>query len=88
MEKKRIKRVWVDSSKIYAETTDGLVAFYPLSNWKSLSNATEEELQDFKLSYLGIHWPKLNEDLSFEGLFYDNGFCQITDTEDSVYYLP
>lgn len=82
----KIQRVWVDDTKVYALTEDGLQASYPISMWKCLANATPEQRQHFYLSYTGIHWPDIDEDLSFEGMFADAGLCERTPTEDAVYY--
>lgn len=86
MERKYIARVWVDDHAVYAETTDGLQASYEFAQWPRLKNATDTQRRDFILSYGGIHWPSIDEDLSFEGMFHDAGLCGITDTEDSVCY--
>ena len=84
--KHKIQRVWVDDTRVYALTEDGLQASYPFSLWKRLANATPEQRQNFYLSYTGIHWRDIDEDLSFEGMFSDAGLCERTVTEDSVYY--
>ena len=67
----KIAKVWVDSPHVYAETTDGSRASYAFSVWPRLANATDEQRRDFHLSYAGIHWPQIDEDLSFEGMFRD-----------------
>lgn len=85
-EKHRIARVWVDDVKVNAQTEDGLQASYPFMMWKRLRNATKEQRQQFYLSYSGIHWPEIDEDLSFEAMFANAGLCERTETEDSVYY--
>lgn len=82
----RIAQVWVDDMHVYARTEDGLQANYPFTMWKRLNNATTEQRQQFYLSYTGIHWPTIDEDLSFEGMFADAGLCERTPTEDAVYY--
>lgn len=82
-----ISKVWIENDRVFAQTGDGLVASYPLAIWKRLSNATQEQLNDFYLSYSGIHWPQLDEDLSFEGMFHSCGLCELTETEDSVCYM-
>ena len=82
-----ITKVWIESGHIYAQTGDGLVASYAISLWKRLASATEQQLNDFYLSYSGIHWPQLDEDLSFEGMFHSAGLCDRTSTEDSVCYI-
>ena len=86
MDKKQIARVWVDDHAVYAETVDGLRASYAFAQWPSLHDATDAQRRDFHLSYYGIHWPQINEDINFEGMFHDAGLCEITETEDSVYY--
>lgn len=77
MEQLRIAKVWVDATHVYAETTDGIRASYAFSQWPRLSKATDEQRHDFHLSYGGIHWPQIDEDLSFEGMFRDNNLCEI-----------
>ena len=79
-----IEKVWVDDQNVYARTSDGLTASYAFSMWKSLAAATADQRADFYLSYSGIHWPQLDEDLSFEGMFHNAGLCGRTATEDSV----
>jgi len=81
-----ITRVWIEGDLVKAQTRDGLVAHYSLSLWKRLASATTEQLNDFYLSYTGIHWPQLDEDLSFEGMFNSLGLCDRTPNEDSVCY--
>ena len=86
MDKKQIARVWVDEKAVHAETRDGLRASADFAKWPRLRNATDAQRRDFHLSYCGIHWPSIDEDLSFEGIFHDAGLCDLTPTEDSVYY--
>ena len=83
-----IDQVWTDDERIYARTKDGLVANYAFSQWPRLRDATKEQRDDFYLSYSGIHWPQVDEDLSFEGMFHDAGLCDNTPAEDSVCYIP
>ena len=39
----------------------------PEAVWLAL--ATDEERKKYTLSYFGIHWPEIDEDLSFDGFF-------------------
>lgn len=55
--------------------------------WERLASATEDQLNDFYLSYTGIHWPALDEDLSYEAMFNAAGLCERTVEEDSVCYV-
>ncbi|WP_232300460.1 DUF2442 domain-containing protein [Desulfonatronovibrio magnus] len=38
-----------------------------------LLNASPEHLRDYELTAKGIHWDKLNEDISIEGLLAGQG---------------
>lgn len=84
--KRRIDRVWVDAEGVYAITEDGTKAGYRFDRWPRLASATAEQRADFYLTFGGIHWPQVDEDLSFEGMFFEAGLCQRTPTEDSVYW--
>ena len=84
--KRIIDKVWIDKTHVYARTQDGAVATTPIARWHRLAAGTEAQRNVFYLSYGGIHWPQLDEDLSFEGIFHEAGLCDRTPTEDSVCY--
>lgn len=84
--KHKIEKVWVDDKRVYARTTDGLTASYPFVLWERLKNATSEEKKSFFLSYSGIHWPLVDEDLSFVGMFIFSKLCTPDTPEESFYY--
>ena len=69
-----IVKVWVDAARVYAEAADGFCASYAFSDWERLAKATDAQRRDFYLSPSGIHWPQIDEDLFFEGMFRDNGY--------------
>lgn len=82
-----ISKVWVDDTAVWVETADGLKASTEFSRWERLNNATPQQRRDFVLSTTGIHWPEIDEDLGFEGIFSDANLCGRTVCEDSVYYV-
>ena len=86
MEQYRVKRVWVDEANVWAETTNGWKAAAPFSHWRRLAQATSQQRRSFVLSRYGIHWPEIDEDLNFEGLFADAGFCNRSEAENGVFY--
>ena len=86
MEQYRVSRVWVDDACVWAETVNGWKANYPFSQWQGLAEATCEQRKNFFLSRYGIHWPELDEDLCFAGMFADAGFCPRSEGEDAIYY--
>ena len=79
-----IDKVWTDDTFLWIETKDGRRVCTPFSKWKRLENATKAQRDDFILGYTGIHWPSLDEDLGYEGLFVDAGLCEATPEESSV----
>jgi hypothetical protein len=48
--------------------SNGSETRFPLSENPRLAKGTGEQLNSFEISPFGIHWPELDEDLSFEGL--------------------
>lgn len=60
---------------------------YVFSEWPKLANATKEQREEFNLSYSGIHWPQIDEDLNFEARFNSKYLCPITDGEDSFLFF-
>ncbi len=41
---------------------------FPIQGNPRLEHASDKDLNTVELSPFGIHWPKLDEDLSFEGI--------------------
>ena len=83
----QIDRVWVDDHAAYASTTDGQQALYEFCQWPRLRDTSPEQRASFELTCIGIHWPAIVEDLSFEGMFHKAGLCPLTVAEDSVIYV-
>lgn len=46
----------------------GVEIKFPIVNNRKLAKGTEQQLNNIELSPYGIHWPDLDEDLSFQGL--------------------
>lgn len=64
-----IKRIWLTEDAIHLETKKGKKAKEYFANYESLQNATTKDRKNYTTSEFGIHWPKLSEDLSFDGFF-------------------
>lgn len=69
MNRSDINRIWIDNGAIWIETKDGRIGFESFADYSRLRNANREALDNYTLSYFGIHWPELDEDLSFDGFF-------------------
>lgn len=64
-----VKKVWFQDDSIFVQIVSGEERSHPLKWFPRLFNASDDEREDFELSHFGIHWNKLDEDLSFEGFF-------------------
>jgi DNA-binding XRE family transcriptional regulator len=62
--------VWIERGKLFVSLSDGREIGTPLSHFPRLAAALPEDLADWKWigSGQGIHWPRLDEDISLEGL--------------------
>ena len=67
----KAQKVWFEAGRIFVLTADGREGSLPVRLFPRLYNATEEQRQNFTLSHFGIHWPEIDEDLSYEGFFTD-----------------
>lgn len=66
---KTIEKIWQTKTAIWIRTTDGAEAYENFADYPRLKNATEDQKAQFETDDFGIHWPALDEDLSFEGFF-------------------
>ena len=68
----RISKIWFDNNRIYGLTDDGRTLWQSLLYYKRLQHATPEQREDYEMDDEGIHWYKLDEDVSFESFEYDD----------------
>ena len=62
-----IIKVWVDDEFVSIQDDKGQVWQERIADYPRLRYATKAQREDFEYDNLGIHWEKLDEDLSFEG---------------------
>ena len=67
-----ITKIWFENNRIYGLTDDGRTLWQSLLYYRHLREATPEEREQYNICHFGIHWEKLNEDISFESFEYDN----------------
>lgn len=53
---------------IVVEMTSGVVIRFPVAENPRLAKGTPAQLDHIEVSPFGLHWPDLDEDLSFRGL--------------------
>lgn len=67
-----IKKIWFDGEWLYGQSDDGKVYRQSLLWYSRLLKASEQERTKYKISTIGIHWPELDEDVSFESFLYED----------------
>ncbi|MBQ6765358.1 MAG: DUF2442 domain-containing protein [Paludibacteraceae bacterium] len=64
-----IPKIWLTDSAVWIQTADGKTACEHFADYETLRNATATQRKEYTCSPFGIHWPALDEDLSFAGFF-------------------
>lgn len=67
----KIKRIWFEDEWLYGLGDDGKTYRQSMLWYKKLLAASDSERQDYEFSTIGIHWRKLDEDVSFESFTYE-----------------
>jgi hypothetical protein len=68
----KIIKIWFDETYLYGENEDGKVYRQSLLWYPALMNASDEERTEYVFGMGGIHWRKLDEDISFESFAYED----------------
>ena len=71
LNKMKITKIWFDNEWLYGRGDDGRTYRQSLLWYKRLLKAGPEERGRYEISTIGIHWPTLGEDVSFESFLYD-----------------
>ncbi|MCH5239673.1 MAG: DUF2442 domain-containing protein [Muribaculaceae bacterium] len=65
----QIENIKITDNAVVVLFKDSTVGKEWFSEYPPLANATLQERENFTVSYFGIHWPSLDEDLSFDGIY-------------------
>ncbi len=68
----KIIEIWFDSDYIYGKDETGKKYKQSLLWYPKLREASDEERSQYIFGIVGIHWRKLDEDISFESFEYDD----------------
>ena len=63
---KQVKKLWFNNDRIFIETNKNGVQSQLLRFFPRLQAATEKQRSNWNESYFGLHWNKIDEDISFE----------------------
>jgi hypothetical protein len=62
------KKAYSDGRHIIVEMESGIEVKFPVAENPRLAGGTLEQLNRIEISPFGLHWPELDEDLSFRGI--------------------
>jgi hypothetical protein len=60
------------NGEIIIRMESGAEIRFPVAKNPRLANGTHQQLNHIEISPFGLHWPELDEDLSFRGLLEGN----------------
>jgi hypothetical protein len=64
----RALKAWHQGGLIFIRFSSGHEVNFPTKGKPQLESAAEEDVGRIEISPFGLHWPTLDEDLSFEGI--------------------
>lgn len=65
----KVEKIWLTDTAVWIRTDDGREACELFKDYPRLRYATTEMRNRYKADDFGLHWPDIDEDLSFEGFF-------------------
>ena len=68
--KMKIEKIWFEGEWLYGLGDDGKTYRQSLLWYKRLMKAGEVQRSRYEFSTVGIHWPEIDEDVSFESFAY------------------
>ena len=66
---KNIVNIWLTETEVWIRTDKGEEVCELFSNYPRLLNASQSQRENFVADRHGVHWPDLDEDLSYDGFF-------------------
>ena len=67
-----IREIWFEGESLFGRSEDNRVYKQSLLWYPELFDASEEQRNDYRFSFEGIHWPSLGVDVSFESFEYED----------------
>lgn len=68
----KITKIWFEGDYIYGVDECGKEHRQSLLWYPALHSASESEREEFTMGFGGIHWRRLDEDISFESFGYED----------------
>lgn len=68
----KIKKVWFENQRMYGQDADGKTYWQSVLWYRRLLGASAEQLSNYTLSFDGVHWEDLDEDIGFDSFIDRN----------------
>ena len=65
----QIEKIWLTDTAVWIRTADGRESHENFDEYPRLKYATPAQRENYETDAFGIHWPEIDEDLSFDGFF-------------------
>ena len=75
--KMEIEKIWLTKEAVWIRTGDGHEACERFEDYPRLKSASAKQRANYEADEYGIHWPELDEDLSFEGFFHEKSRTEL-----------
>ncbi|MDR3188684.1 MAG: DUF2442 domain-containing protein [Prevotellaceae bacterium] len=73
-----VRKLWFSNDRIFIQTAEGRVQSQHLRFFPRLRNSSDSQRAEWSESHFGIHWDKIDEDISFESFTWpDNDPCAL-----------
>lgn len=67
----KAEKLWFDGNRMLVLTDDGQTLWQSLLWYPRLLAATEDQRADYRQTPFGLHWPQIDEDVSFESFTFE-----------------
>jgi hypothetical protein len=68
----KVKQLWFDDERIYIETVNDEIQSQPMHFFPRLQTANTIQRAEWTESHFGLHWEKIDEDISFESFTWND----------------
>lgn len=72
-----VERIWLTDDAVWIKTKNGEEVCEYYADYPRLRYATPQQRANYKADDYGIHWPDIDEDLSYEGFFFHKNHTEL-----------
>ena len=69
---KTVNKLWFENERIFLENVKGEICSQPIRFYPRLLQANDKQRTEWTESHFGLHWEKIDEDISFESFTWSD----------------